>query len=256
MATDDQERCRSCFLKWMNLQHQKLSELDQALTLHASMTDSNEHNLSQLAQKCIKHFQDYADMRSQLAHNDVSAFLVPSWCTNWENCMLWLGGCRPSQYIRLVYALSGLEIGAQLDEFLKGTSTTGTLGDLSSKQFDLVNILQGKTIRSEEKLTARMASLQEDVADQPIAVIAKRLSRVGEMNWEVNRALDKQEEEMAGILEEADRLRLSTLKELVGILTPNQAVDFLAAGKKLHLCVHEWGKRRDDLRHGREEIIS
>lgn len=128
-----------------------------------------------------------------------------------------------------------MEIEAQLDYFLQGTSTTGTLGDLSSKQFHFVNILQGKTIRSEEKLMARMACLQEDVTDQPIAVIAKRLSRFGEMNGEVNRALDKQEEEMAGILEEADRLRLSTLKELVGILTPKQAVDFLTAGKKLHL---------------------
>lgn len=75
------------------------------------------------------------------------------------------------------------------------------------------------------------------------------------MSGEVDRALDKQATEMVGILEAADGLRLSTLKELVGILTPKQAVDFLAAGKKLHLCVHEWGKKRA-LRHGRDgEII-
>ncbi|KAF5472951.1 hypothetical protein F2P56_009606 [Juglans regia] len=216
-----------------------------------SMTDSNEHNLSQLAQKCIKHFQDYADMRSQLAHNDVSAFFIsPCWCTDWENCMLWLSGCRPSQYIRLVYALSGLEIAAQLDD----SNSPTHLG--SRCYIRLINMLQGKTIRSEEKLTARIESLQEDVEDQPIAVIVKGLSWVGEMNGEVNRALDKHKEEMAGILEEMYRLRLSTLKELVGILMPKQAVDFLVVGKKLHLCVQEWGKRREDLRHDREEIIS
>ncbi|KAK8580598.1 hypothetical protein V6N13_143677 [Hibiscus sabdariffa] len=48
---------------------------------------------------------------------------------------------------------------------------------------------------------------------------------------------------------EADKLRLSTLKELLGILNPLQGVDFLATSKKLHLCMHEWGKTRD-ARHG------
>ncbi|XP_041023976.1 protein DELAY OF GERMINATION 1 [Juglans microcarpa x Juglans regia] len=99
-----------------------------------------------------------------------------------------------------------------------------------------------------------MASLQEDVADHSIVGIAKGLSQVGEMNGEVDRALDKHEQAMVGVLEEADRLRLSTLKELIGILTPRQAVDFLAVSKKLHLCVHQWGKRRD-LRHGRGSPI-
>ena len=81
-------------------------------------------------------------------------------------------------------------------------------------------------------------------------MIAKGLFHVGEINKEVDKALDQHEKAMVGVLEEADRLRLSILKELIGILTPVQAVEFLAAGKKLHLCVHEWGKRRD-LSHGR-----
>ncbi|KAF5474538.1 hypothetical protein F2P56_006429 [Juglans regia] len=162
---------------------------------------------------CIEHFQDYADKRSQLAHNDVSAFFAPAWCTNWENSLLWLAGCRPSQYIRLVYALCGLEIEVHLSEFLQGTSSSSAnLGYLSSKQLHPINMLQGKTLRSEEKLTNRMATLQEDVADHPIVGIAKGLSQVGEMNGEVDRALDKHEQAMVGVLEEAGRLRLNTLK--------------------------------------------
>uniref|UniRef100_A0A2N9HW61 DOG1 domain-containing protein n=1 Tax=Fagus sylvatica TaxID=28930 RepID=A0A2N9HW61_FAGSY len=245
MASNDQERSKCCFLKWMNLQQEELSELHQALTHHAN----NHINLTQLVEKCIKHFQDYADKRSQLAQDGVSAFFAPTWCTNWENSLLWIAGCRPSQYIRLVYALTGLEIEAQLNEFLQG-KTAGKLGEISAKQLHQLDSLQAKTIRAEEKLTSRLASLQEDVADQPFAMIAKGLYKVGEMNGELDKALDQHEKAMVSVLEEVDRLRLSTVKELMGILTPLQAVDFLAAGKKLQLCVHEWGKRRD-MSHGR-----
>jgi hypothetical protein len=90
--------------------------------------------------------------------------------------------------------------------------------------------LQGKTIRAEEKVTTRMAILREDVADQPIVVIVKELREVGEMNGKVERALDKHDQDMVGVLEEADRLRLSTLKELLGILTPSQAVAGVSGG--------------------------
>lgn len=207
----------------MNLQEQELSELHQALTLHSS-NNENENNFSQLAEKCVEHFQDDADKRSHLVHKDLSAFFAPAWCTNWENSLLWLAGCRPSQYIRLVFALCRLEIEEHLSEFLQDTSSSSAanLGYLASKQLYLINMLQGKTLRSEEKLTNKMASLQEEVADQPIVVIAKGLSQVGQINGEVDRALDKHEQPMVGILEAVDRLRLSTLKELVGILTPRQ----------------------------------
>lgn len=96
--------------------------------------------------------------------------------------------------------------------------------------------------------------MQEDEADQPIVAITKGLSKIGEMNGELDRALDKHEQGMVGALEEADSLRLSTLKELIDILTSRQAVDFLTAAKKLQLCVHEWGKTRDE-RHGRGKLM-
>ncbi|BFG30876.1 hypothetical protein CerSpe_171500 [Prunus speciosa] len=67
------------------------------------------------------------------------------------------------------------------------------------------------------------------------------------MNREVEEALDEHGQAMERILEEADQLRLSTVRELVNILTALQAVDFLVASKKLHLCMHKWGKNRDHL---------
>ncbi|KAK9268898.1 hypothetical protein L1049_000663 [Liquidambar formosana] len=90
-----------------------------------------------------------------------------------------------------------------------------------------------------------MATLQEDVADYPLVKIS---SRVGESSSssskDVDEALDAHEVALGRILGDADVLRLSTLK-LMEILTPLQAVDLLVASKKLHLSIHEWGKRRD-----------
>lgn len=125
------------------------------------------------------------------------------WCTPWENSLLWVAGCRPSSFIRLVYALSGLKLESQLEEFLRASGSALKLGELSAKQLVLVDGLQRRTIKEEEKLTAKLAGLQEDVADQPIATITKGLSRVGESCGELDKALDEHELAMVTALEEA-----------------------------------------------------
>lgn len=102
-------------------------------------------------------------------------------------------------------------------------------------------------------MTKKVSSLQEDAADIPIATVAYSEEHIGEPNMAVDQALDKQEEAMATLLAEADKLRVDTLAKIVEILTPIQAADFLLAGKKLHLSMHEWGTVRD--RHRRECII-
>lgn len=115
----------------------------------------------------------------------------------------------------------------------------------------MVDELQSKTIREERKLCTRLAGLQENVLDHPLASIAvKTRGRSCEVSDNLEDALDKHGRAMAEILGEADQLRLNTLREVVGILTPRQAVDFLAAGKKLRLCMQDWGKK-NDLDHGR-----
>ncbi|KAF9621311.1 hypothetical protein IFM89_019397 [Coptis chinensis] len=57
-------------------------------------------------------------------------------------------------------------------------------------------------------------------------------------------ALEEHALALSRVLEDADMLRLNTVKELINILTPLQAVDFLAAAKKLYLSMHEWGQRK------------
>ncbi|OAY25720.2 hypothetical protein MANES_17G057000v8 [Manihot esculenta] len=248
-SNDDHNQSERCFLDWMKLQEVDLGELRQALTLK----EKNESLLVQIVEKVFQHFQDYVDKRAQLAHNYVSLYFAPSWNSSLENSMLWLAGCRPSSFIRLLYALCGSEVNSHLTEYIEGRKR-GDLGDLSSNQLNMVNNLQSKTVKQEEKLTSKLASLQEDLADEPISIIAQRTQTqiTGELNEEVERALKDQDEGMMRVMKEADNLRLNTLKELLfGILTPVQAVEYLAASKKLHLCMHEWGKTRDQMHGGR-----
>ncbi|KAL6197268.1 hypothetical protein ACLB2K_032877 [Fragaria x ananassa] len=248
MASGDRKESKCCFKEWMEAQERDLTELLQALTVEPE----NIEQLKQLAGKCITHFEDYIEKRNKLAHKDISAYFAPDWCSPWENSLVWIAGCRPSLFFRLIYALSGSEVESNLTKFLRGTKN-GYLGEvMSSTQLVMVNALQSKTISEEERLTMRLAALQEDIADQPIAMIAKGLSKVGEMNEEVEKALDDHGQHMVKLLEEADELRMNTMKEVLKILTPLQGVDFLVASKKLHLCVHRWGRQRDQ-KHGRVE---
>lgn len=120
-----------------------------------------------------------------------------------------------------------------------------SMSDLTAQQLFKINELHMKTVEEENKLTKQLAILQKDTADMPIAIAAFNKEGVGEADVEVERALDKHEEDMARILAEADKLRLTTLTKIVEILTAVQAADFLLAGKKLHLSIHEWGRLRE-----------
>ncbi|GFZ12395.1 hypothetical protein Acr_23g0007800 [Actinidia rufa] len=249
MATSDHGRFKCCFHDWIAKQYQDLDELVDAL---ASFPLDDER-LQLLTKKSVEHFQGYLDDRALLSENNAPSFLSPSWCTTFENSFLWLGGCRPSLSIRLVYALCGSEMEAHLHEYLLG-ERTGNLGEISAHQLNLINNLHSKTIREEDKLSAQMASLQahsnkiclEDVVDEPLSSIVKKSVNVGESSQDVDRALDAHALALGHMLSDADKLRLSTMKELMDILTPLQAVDLLVATKKLHLSIHAWGKRRDE----------
>ncbi|KAL8510077.1 hypothetical protein ACS0TY_017054 [Phlomoides rotata] len=112
----------------------------------------------------------------------------------------------------------------------------------------MINTLHCKTIREEERMSSRMATIQEEITEMPM----KSGQVVGESSEEVERAMDAHHLSLAGIVRDADKLRLSTLKEVMGILTPRQGVNFLVSTKKLHLSMHEWGKKMKHQSVGRK----
>nr|ANN47481.1 DOG1 [Arabidopsis thaliana] len=243
-----------CYLEWMSLQSQRIPELKQLLAQRRSHGDEdNDNKLRELTGKIIGDFKNYAAKRADLAHRCSSNYYAPTWNSPLENALIWMGGCRPSSIFRLVYALCGSQTEIRVTQFLRnidGYESSGggggaSLSDLSAEQLAKINVLHVKIIDEEEKMTKKVSSLQEDAADIPIATVAYEMENVGEPNVVVDQALDKQEEAMARLLVEADNLRVDTLAKILGILSPVQGADFLLAGKKLHLSMHEWGTMRD-----------
>lgn len=155
----------------------------------------------------------------------------------------------------LLYSKSGLQLEQQLANLIRGLSTCD-LADLSPSQLTKVDELQRRTIREERDITEKMAKHQESVADQSmveLSHIVTELTTSGGDGVEdrVDSALALKEEGLEEILHKADDLRLRTLKAILDVLTPIQAVHFLIGAAELHLRFHDWGMNKDaSRRHG------
>ncbi|XP_073007523.1 protein DOG1-like 3 [Typha latifolia] len=258
---------RSTHDNWIQVQEADLTNLLQAK--NSPLLPDQE--LRALVNKAMKHYEDYSSVRRDLAKEDPTTLFSPPWCASFENSFLYIGGCRPSLFIRLLYSLSGDSFESHLDDFLAGRLDARTQGlngtmALSAGQLRQVNKLHCRVLKEEGKLSARLATLQEAVADKPLLPIAKERKRRAEqvavcsstsssddvgINVEVEKALESYDKGLGELLGEADVLRVATARELVeGVLSPKQAVDLLVAAKQLHLSIHEWGMGRD-LQHRR-----
>ncbi|XP_019192931.1 PREDICTED: protein DOG1-like 1 [Ipomoea nil] len=243
----DHRRLRCVFQDWIAQQREDMEELSRAVE-----SNLGDDELFGVVDRSVKHFEEYQQHRALLAQqNGGPPFLSPSWCTTFENAFMWIGGCRPSLSIRLVYSLCGADLDSHLQGYLQG-ERKGSLGDISATQLNQINALQSKTVREEDKLSSRIATLQEDMADEPLAMIVNKSKKVGESSSDVERALDNHAVAMGRMVVEADKLRLRTLTELLKILTPLQAAHLLLVAKKLHLSIHEWSKKRDGAAAGRQ----
>ncbi|KZV51842.1 Delay of germination 1 [Dorcoceras hygrometricum] len=241
---DDDTTLLPCLYKeWMTLQEQELSDLLQH-SLNLNKDDIDEEGVATLLESNGHNFEDYVARRRRLARMDVPGFFSQSWRTSFENSLSWMGGCRPSSYFRLIYALCGCEIESRLAKFAQdGNSSDFPL--LSATQLTSIDDLQRKVIAAEDKLSLRLAGLQQEVADMPLALIARKSSPDYQLSEEAREAIGKIEEAKLCAIEEADELRLKTYGELMKILTPGQALDYVIAAKKLRLCVQAWGIEKD-----------
>ncbi|KAK3165498.1 hypothetical protein QOZ80_1AG0033940 [Eleusine coracana subsp. coracana] len=276
---DTTARCVACYRQWIAGQKTGLSELEAA-SANAASGLATDADLRAAVDRCMAAYQDYAARRRALSRDAAAgapAFFSPPWCTAFENSVLWLGGCRPTLAIRLLYLLCGEGLEAQLDEFINGgvpvQAGTGTgMGmGVTAAQLALVNELHRRTLRQEGALTERLATLQEDIADRPLLPIVRErereravatalgacddgfVGRVGVaaagpggvvVDAEVDAAMEGYRAGLARLLAEADELRMATARALVTeILTPRQALEMLMAAKQLHLSVRDWSRR-------------
>ncbi|KFK28541.1 hypothetical protein AALP_AA7G010100 [Arabis alpina] len=242
---------KGCYYEWMSLQAKHIANLKEALVSQRS--NENDHKLEELVRVIINDFQKYAEKRLKLSHRSCSSYFAPSWNSSLENSLLWMGGCRPSSFIRVIYALCGSQVETQIFQYLHkidgNKKDDGLMSELTATQLAKINELHMKVIKKEDKISKKSANMQEDVADMPIAVTAYTKDLV-EAGVVVEDALDKYEEGMAVLMAEADKLRVETLRKIVEVVTPVQAAEFILAGKRLHVSLHEWGRVREDGRFG------
>ncbi|ERM97680.1 hypothetical protein AMTRI_Chr01g110430 [Amborella trichopoda] len=224
------------FEEWIAEQERQLHEL-----MAASHAHINEKTLRSLIERVMAHYEAYYDAKSKAAKENIVGMFSPTWTSKLENAFLWIAGWRPAMVFRLLYAKAGLQLDSDLADLLQGLSRRN-LADLSPSQLMAVNELQMKTIKEEEEISRKMAKLQEGVADQPLVGLVQMVNAEEDG---VEAALEEQEEGLERVLECADRLRLETLKSVVGVLNLIQAVDLLVAAAQLHLKIHEWGMKRD-----------
>ncbi|KAL2247458.1 UNVERIFIED_CONTAM: Protein DOG1-like 3 [Sesamum indicum] len=157
MATFNRENVQSFSAEWIAQQHQDLKELLDELSTNS---ESDSEKLKLLSDKSMKRFEEYYERRALLAQQDAPLLLSPAWCTPFENAFFWIGGSRPSLYVRIIYLVCGLEVdGSQLAELFQ-SKRKGSLLEISAQQIDMIDALHCKTIREEQKISARMASLQ------------------------------------------------------------------------------------------------
>ncbi|XP_027343137.1 protein DOG1-like 3 [Abrus precatorius] len=240
------------FEGWMAEQNQHLKTLLAAESSH--LTDEQ---MQALIGGVVEHYEYYYKAKSRCAKHDVLAMLSPTWRSSFEEAFLWIGGWRPSMAFHLLYSKSGMQFEARFHELIQGLRTYD-LGDLSAAQLVQFDEMQRRTILEEREITDMMARHQETVADASmvdLSHVVSEMIRANETSGEVyenkeiedkvDSTLVPKEEGLEKILLKADELRLRTLKDVVNILTPKQAIHFLIAAAELHLRLHEWGKKKD-----------
>ncbi|OIW18146.1 hypothetical protein TanjilG_31266 [Lupinus angustifolius] len=249
----DGETFNKFFECWLAEQNQLLRELLDAEEPKTHLTDEQ---LQALISKVVEHYESYYKAKSKWTKQDVLSMLSPTWRSSLEEAFLWIGGWRPSMAFHLLYSKCGLQFEAKMNELIQGLRTCD-LGDISATQLGQVDEMQRRTIREEREITDVMARHQETVADASMVELShvvtemnmaketKGESEKKELENKVESTLAPKEEGLEEILLKADDLRMRTLKGIVSILTPKQAIHFLTSAAELPLMVHEWGKKKD-----------
>ncbi|KAH7860324.1 hypothetical protein Vadar_012140 [Vaccinium darrowii] len=212
---------------WFDNLHLLVDQLTQAPK--PPTTQDHHHLLHQLVQKTMGHYAEYYRVKSLAAKQDVLSVFAAPWSTSLERSLHWIGGWRPTTAFHLVYTESSIMFESQIMDILRGVRT-GDLGDLSPGQFRRVSELQCDTVREENAITNELSEWQDGASD----MLGNLCGNIDEKIEGLGRALEK-----------ADDLRLRTLRNVVEILTPQQAVQFLVAAAELQFGVHAWGLNHD-----------
>ncbi|KAF7822626.1 protein DOG1-like 4 [Senna tora] len=211
---------------WFDHLHHLLRQLSSSH--RPPRTEEEKDKLLLLIDKMMSHYEDYYRTKGVAAERDPLQVLASPWASTLERALHWIAGWRPTTAFHLVYTESSLLFESHIIDILRGVRT-GDLGDLSPSQFRRVSQLQCDTVKEENAITEELSEWQ-DSASELIDAGADIEEKIGRL---------------VSIIRKADDLRLRTIKSVVGLLTPQQAVEFLIASAELLSGIRGWGINHD-----------
>lgn len=174
-----------------------------------------------LIKRVIDHYEEYFQVKSYWIKQDVLQLFYPTWASPLERSLSWMAGWRPMLAIHLLFTLAGF----QLDDLVKehGLNVPTDLLALSPVQVAMVGELHQRVVEEEKVISEEKDSVES-------------VERVFDFS-------DQKEEGFQRVVRHADELRMSTLKEIVKIVTPSQGVKFLVAAVEFQLGLDDWNRR-------------
>nr|XP_017251195.1 PREDICTED: transcription factor TGA2-like [Daucus carota subsp. sativus] len=228
------------FHQFQETWHEKLQHLIQQLKKAPSPPATTEENnqLHHLVEKSLSHVMDYYLVKSAAVQNDVLNVLAAPWATAFERSLHWIAGWRPTTAFQLIHTRSTMFIESRVYNMLNGglAFMTGDLGDLSADRFTSLSRLQCRTVQEENALSDQLSAWQNGVGELLL------------MKYEEEEFEEKMRD-LAVIVQKADELRVKTLREVVQLLTPQQASEFFISASHLYFTVRDFGLNHDRQHH-------
>lgn len=226
-------------------------DLDSLLAAASSPTPptaddaaARDRHLRSLVSAVLSHYENYYRAKQSSARRDLLPMFSPTWTSSTENLLLWAGGWRPAMVFQLLYSKCGIQVESNLEELIGG-DITWNLADVDGDQLERIDRLHQATLKREKEVSEEEASAQEKVAGEKMVRLSHAITETGGGVEMMEEEMKEKVEAMAEVLRKADCLRIETLKALVEVLRPIQAVHFLIAAAELHLRVHEFGRKKD-----------
>nr|XP_004238547.1 protein DOG1-like 4 [Solanum lycopersicum] len=210
---------------WL-IQLQYFLEKLNAISSSYGGDDEEENRSNELVTQVLDHYQDYYREKFNSTNRDVFLLVSPPWYTSLEKTFLWIAGFKPST----LFPTINYSIGSEL----------------TTEQCENLKRLKAETKREEKVIEKGMAKVQEKVAAPPIFELMKRGGTVvdGEAS-ELESVIDGMKHSMMSMVETAEHLRGSTVKNILDILRQKQAVKLLAAVAQFHLQARKLGLQMD-----------
>lgn len=227
------------FTEFYNNWVSQLEQLHYELAAASSSTNQPHHQQVQaLISKATAHFKEYYTVKWAAAHEDVLAFYTPTrWLTPLENAHFWFTGFKPTTVFKLI------------DTLKQKPEGSSALNELSEAQMKAIGDIKMRVKMEEEKVGSDMERLQVGVAGWKMVELARMTSRVicdqidlgCKVDGVSHAAVSSMLAGLKKVMKAGDCVRLKAMKSVLDVLTPNQAVEFLAAVAMVHVQLRKEG---------------